>query len=428
MSDKRKKIEEQVLDVFLVETLGKVEPPDLKSRILTRLAKPESHGQLGPSVQAAPRTKPTAAPSVPTRSINWKVAVTAAVAASILLAVWLRSDRAPDDPPIVAANPAQEVPDALAAVDPDRGVDRPQQLSPPQPPRGIPLVMDSSDATPREDQPASGSSEPSIQEPAEAVTLVSKQFDSELMGYWKAIGIEPAEEADADEIVTRLVSILGVKLPAEAVSDPETLQTQFARNQVAREIAFRWLQQMTDRGLQRLDQESRDQLTNELAVCIQGKQSFDRTVAGWIDGQSPRSSSFYGAISHTGRDSMARRLAALSMNVDLRCIRCHDSTIEGSGQQKDYWGFIALLSRGVSRDAEGHVTIDPEPDKSKSLFYELPDGRQRLAEPFVSEQWIESPSSSPAVTIKAWAAQLVGSERSHEESSTHFGKWCMASP
>ncbi len=62
--------------------------------------------------------------------------------------------------------------------------------------------------------------------------------------------------------------------------------------------------------------------------------------------------------------------------------------------QQDYWGFAALLSRGVSRDAEGHVTIDPEPNTSKPLFYELADGRQRLAEPFVSKQWMDSPTDT----------------------------------
>ncbi len=70
------------------------------------------------------------------------------------------------------------------------------------------------------------------------------------MSYWDAIGIEPAAEANSAEVVARLAAILEVQLPAEAVNDPEQLQAEFARDEVAREIALRWLEQLTERGVQ----------------------------------------------------------------------------------------------------------------------------------------------------------------------------------
>jgi hypothetical protein len=179
---------------------------------------------------------------------------------------------------------------------------------------------------------------------------------------------------------------------------------------VAGKIASRWMQQITERGLRRVDQQDREELSEELAACLQGNQPFDRTVARWIDGRSSQSSAFYAAISHGDSGAMVRRLAALTMNVDLRCTRCHDAKIEGNGRQQDYWSFAALLSRGVARNSDGQVTIDPERSKTKPVFYELADGRQRLAEPAVASDWIGVHSEEPVDTVALWAKRLTGSE------------------
>ena len=410
MSDQRKKIEEHALDTLLVEALGRVKPPDLTAPILDRLSNREYREEVAPIVDASVCPKPMLSSPAQSHSVAWTFVVTVAIAASIGLVVWLRAEPDVEQDRMIAANEptAPDSPDV--ALRPEVMTKPIPDAVPTLPSRGTPLVIDSTNEMPSDQRPGDSSSEPSVTGPVAAVALVSQRFDSELVSYWNAIGIEPAPEADSANVIARLASILGVELPAEAVSDPEKLQAEFARDTVARQIALRWLQLLTERGVQRLDQESRDELIGDLADCFEANQPFDQTVANWISGQSPVSSSFYGAIAYAGQDAMARRLAALTMNVDLRCIRCHDSTIEGSGRQQDYWGFAALLSRGVLRDSEGRVTIDPQPNNSKPLFYELPDGRQRLAEPFVSSQWIDSLTSPPAESVTAWAAQLVGSE------------------
>jgi hypothetical protein len=417
MSNARNRTEEQALDALLMETLGKVEPPDLTERILSRLASDETGEELRPIVSATSSRAKLAVGGTATREDSPRkrlvlaASILAAVAASILLIVWTRFDGAGEDgEAMIAGQPSStDPPSESLAVDDQPGEPR-LPTTPPSVPRGIPLVVEQPTTTHDEVDLADRVEEPAVVAPLPDVILVSKQFDEQFQSYWSKIGVEPAEEAAAEEVVARLRAILGVDLPPELLADPERLQAEFSDQQVAREIAARWLQQITDRGLQRLDPTVREELIAELASCIQGDRPLDRTLADWINGQSPRSSAFYAAVTHSGRDAMARRLAAVTMNVDLRCLRCHDSKIEGSGRQQDYWGFSALLNRGVVLDREGGLTIDPSPDKQRPLFYELADGRQRLAEPYVSSSWLDLEDQPRVETIKAWADQLIGSE------------------
>ncbi len=411
MTNQRKQVEEQVLDAMLLEALGNVEPPDLTSKILARFSQGDDNESVRAIVATTPkRSKQPPQPVASRRPLAW-LASAAAIAASIMMVVWLRQDRGP----LEGSPESAKLPTIAEASDPikpatDERPERQLDEGPSPPRRGIPLVVDSTDEEPIDLIPSQDSPSPELRQPLEAVTLVSKQFESELIEYWSAIGIEPAAEAERNEVVSRLAANLGVELPAEAVSDSERLMAEFARADVAGKVASRWMQQISDRGLGRVEQQAREQLSKDLAACLEGNQPFDRTVARWIDGRSSQSSAFYAAISHGDSGAMARRLAALTMNVDLRCIRCHDAKIDGNGRQGDYWSFAALLTRGVARDADGHVTIDPEPAKTKPVFYELADGRQRLAEPAVANDWIGVSSDDTVDTVALWAERLTGSE------------------
>lgn len=419
MSDQRNRIEEQTLDALLLEALGKVEPPDVTDRVLARLADVESDAPLPavpaglPAVSPHHRASSSGQPSFASRAFGWSIALTAAIAASTLLLFWVRDAPLEVEGLQVAVNePVASGPLVPIAVAPGPTTDELAEPSPSLHPRGIPLVADSPRNT-KADNDAAGSRSPAVSvgsEPVPAVVLVSKQFDREWAGYWNAVGIQPTAEAEDADVASRLESVLGVKLPTELLTDAEGLQAELNRDSVAREIATRWLDQITERGLRRLDEASRLALIESLAACIEGTQPLDQTLVGWIGGTSPVSSDFYAAISHSGQHAMVRRLAELTMNVDLRCIRCHDSTIEGSDQQQDYWGFAALLARGVARDSDGQLQIDPRPATSKPLFFELADGRQRLAEPLISVRWIGGDGSEPVNTVTSWAGRLVGSQ------------------
>ncbi len=95
---------------------------------------------------------------------------------------------------------------------------------------------------------------------------------------------------------TRLAVVLGVDLSADSLDDPQQLQVELASPVIARAIAGSWLRQITAGGVSRLDQQTKDALIEELAACFRAEQGFDRTLSGWIGGQSPNASGFYQAI------------------------------------------------------------------------------------------------------------------------------------
>ena len=420
MSDELTPLEEQAIDAMLDETLAGAGPPDLSHDILERLRQDPSG--VGAIIQLDDRSAaPAQARATSTRNVSVFITVIAALAATFLIAIWLRSadpSLADPSPGLVANDPAPtglETTTPLPATPQIEIPPSPAPDSPPprKPPTGIPLIVGTA---PPSDQPMPDDKStelPVSSEPLQAVVLVSQQVGSDLRGYWDAIGINPSSDASTDEIVARLSMALGVELSAESIDDPQLLQTELTQRDVARAIATGWLQQITESGLSRVSEDASNALIDELAVCFQSEQDFDRTLAGWIGGQSSGTSAFYAAVSsgpkHARDDSaLIRRIAALTMNVDLRCTRCHDAYIEGNGRQEDFWAFTAFLRRGVTRGRDGQVRIDASHDSGEPFFYELADGRQRIVEPGVSPKWMNT--DQPISSVRRWSEALIGSD------------------
>lgn len=425
-------IEEQAFDALLDEMLGKSGPPDLSRQILMRLEESADEGfvdehpsgvtPIVPSRESRTRTNGESRSKTP---VFTAVALLAALAALFAVAVALQPDHSLDESGIAeqdSISDSTNVDLADASTNRSKRPDgdgndaaRPGREDR-KPPRGIPMIVE----TPRQEETQSIADQttPKLipQTPAslQAAKLVSEQLDTELRGYWNAIGIEPSADATSDEVVARLKATLGVNVSPEVVADAELLQNELVRRQVARTLASRWLEQITDNGIQRIDANSRDGLINELTSSFQSKRPFDKTLASWIDGSSKQALSFYAALAAgprhaNGSQAMSRRLASLTMNVDLRCTRCHDSLIKGDETQQDYWGFAAFLQRGISRDADGQLKIDAPLKKEKQLFYDLPDGRRRVAEPGVASRWMEMDDVGSIEKIGDWSSRLLGS-------------------
>ena len=419
MNDELNPVEEQALDAMLAETLAGPGPPDLSEKILQQWhANP---AEIAPIVSAdRPRKRETRASSS-RRNVTILITAMAALAATFLIAVWLRTN--PQDPAATAVagndpdfevSPLPEVDSPIPQIA-VRDAGTPQPDVPQKSSRGIPLVMGSDTGV---DEPVEDSRRPTLdssQDPVEPVMLVSKQIDSELRNYWEAIGIDPAEEAHRDDVAARLAAVLGIELPAEAIDDPQLLQETISGKRVSRAIARSWLQLITEGGPRRLDDDARRELVNELAACFQSKQEFDRTLAAWIGGKSSSTPAFYSAIASGPRHAsdstaMIRRLAALTMNVDLRCTRCHDSYIEGNGRHEDYVAFKAFVRRGVTRERDGSVTVDRTSRADEPVFYELADGRQRVTQAAVAAAWMKDRSDQAMTDVQQWSDRLVGSE------------------
>ena len=435
MNDELNTIDEQFIDAWLDEAVNDRQPPDLTRQILRQLAEQPTalhevsrkvikanHGsddqESGDSIDHQAGNNR----SELEKGILISVSVVAVLAASLMLVLWLRSGQDLDPLNGLAGTETRE-------KIPDPWVETPQiepvpvsprePLAPRRPVQGVPLAIQS-DRPEASNNPLLEENEitvplPGANESMEPLTLVSTQVQAEMQQYWKAVGITPAPPATSVEISARLAAVLGFKLPLDAIDDPQQLEEAFSNPAFSGAVAKRWLTHITEGGWKRLDEELRERLAKELAKSLQEGGGFDLLLAGWLNGKSENAAAFYNATltghaDANGEAGMIRRLAAITMNVDLRCTRCHDAYIEGKELQQDYWSFTALLRRGVRRGNDT-LEIDPEADDhAAAVFYETPDGRQRLAEPEVPAAWIGRSDLPRIQRISDWTKTLVGSD------------------
>ncbi|MDC0295394.1 hypothetical protein OAL35_00905 [bacterium] len=409
MSDQKNRIDEQAFDAMLAETLGGIHPPDLSDVVLQHLKAAEASPDATITIQQSP----SSAAHTNRRRVRRRTAMAflAALAASL---VWfLVKPGSTPDPTVnetVAVNESSTVerpiePPVKSSLDTDQDT-KPKSS---KPLRGIPLLVNSDDG-PNTNDAIVDQRQVGPNHTLGDIQLVSKQVNEKFYTYWDAIGVTPTEEATNAETLARLNRSLGIQLPEELLGKPDEMRDHFETASNALSLAMTWLRLITNDGLRRLSEDERESLVIELGQCIEGKHSLDRTILGWIEGQNPRSNAFYKAVGAVGKTSTVKHLAKLTMNVDLRCVSCHDSKIEGESQQSEYWGFAAVLHQGVSRDANGGLSIDSKEGQQRTLFYELSDGRQQLAEPEVSARWLGGATNDSVKTIKSWADSLTGSQ------------------
>jgi hypothetical protein len=407
--------DEQALDALLAEIHGR-SAPDLTPQILAQLAQQPTAVTV--DVQSS-GSGIHVRKSAGGKQLVAVLSTVATLAASVMLLLWMHgpAERKPvEASPKVAVNDQQTAPaEAVAVTDPVRP---PEVIVPPPEapktprriPRGIPLVT--SDAGNENSLAVSDPGGP-IQiapQPASSppITLVAKRVDTELESYWDAIGMQPTAQSTDEQFVARLTALLGTEIAVESLDDAEALRAELLKPAASRFVAERWLGQVTDGGIMRIDAEARGRLADEIAASFRARQRLDVVLANWISGDSQHTADWYSAMSAAGSDTMVHRLASLSMNVDLRCTRCHDAKIEGSGRQEDYWSFAAFVRRGVHRARDGKWTVGTN-NSAKPVFYELPDGRQRMVQAVVPSAWLSVADDQPVAEVQQWARQIVGS-------------------
>ncbi len=417
MNKKLNANEEQAMDALLSEILGESSPPDLSPQILAKYSGSVSTNVVVDS-QAATRG---ASKRGAVRPFITALSVVTALAASVLLLVWLQGqavDQPDDGEAMIAANQLDSTNTAPmeSVVQETTPAQSPRELPvesprPRQIPKGIPLIVsdgDNNKLDASDDVPTAMEGPDRVRDPEE-ILLVSKRVDAELVGYWKSVGIQPTEDSALPDVAARLTERLGVKISPTALSDPESLRAEMIQPGTANQIARRWLLEVTGGGLSRVDAETQQRLVSEIAEAFQAKRRLDVTLAQWFGGDNPHASDWYAALAASGRDSMVQRIASLSMNVDLRCTQCHDAFIDGSGRQEDYWSFASLVRQGVHRDRDGQWTVAKVKSPGKPMFYELPDGRQRMVQPSVPAAWIAGQGDQPIQDVRQWSRQLVAS-------------------
>ncbi len=412
-SDNLNPNDEQALDALLAEIHGR-SAPDLTPQILAQLAQ-QPRG-------VAVEVQPTGSGIHSRKSAGGQkfvtvLSVVATLAASVMLLIWMHgpAERKPvQQGSEVAVNDNEPLPtESMAQANPlpETMLPTPDTSPPPRRiPRGIPLVTSdhgnqdslttADPAGPIQIAPQSAKSPP--------ITLVAKRVGTELRSYWDAIGMQPTAQTTDEQFAARLAAVLGTEISLESLNDAETLRAELIQPAASRYVAERWLGQVTDGGIMRIDAEARGRLVDEIAESFRAQQRLDVVLANWISGDSQHTADWYSAMSAAGPDTMVHRLASLSMNVDLRCTRCHDAKIEGSGRQEDYWSFAAFFRREVHRAHDGKWTVGTD-HSAKPVFYELPDGRQRMVQAAVPSTWLSVAGDRPVEDIQQWARQIVNS-------------------
>lgn len=381
--------EETAIDALLSEAIGNVRPRDFAPLILTQLRN-ESAASLRPVVRSTPQTKSRS-------SRRFAVAgIIASIAVVFVGMFFLRPD--PVAPKVLTdksmTTPAPVQP--LVTKDNSKPESQPSADRPPL--RGVPLTMpelaghdgnDQSDS-PSKTVPRKTVPPKSLAKPL-SVALASRQVEDQFNGYWASIGIRPSDAAGNKELAARWTESLGVAFSSEDVTGIDSVAKRFDDAEVAATVARRWLNQITEGGVDRLGPDAKASLVGEVSGAIAGDASFRKLFAAWIDGSSETSSAFWtamGAQSSRWNDgTSARRLASVSLDADLRCIRCHDALIEGSGRQRDHWSLVALLRIGLQNN-------------SNPTFYDAIDGSKRVARPSVA--WIGDEVDS----LDQWSRQL----------------------
>lgn len=199
------------------------------------------------------------------------------------------------------------------------------------------------------------------------------RFDDQFVAYWSSLGVTPAGRIEPASWSDRVADRFGITVPAEA--DLDRWGQRVATGEAAEELARRLVSRMF-RDL-RLDAQTRQQLAGQLAQVIHSGRRFDVWLANWLQGRIERDRQGEQTDSPSGNQELLTQWLGHSLlSVDVGCARCHDSPLNSEELQQDYWSTVAMLASGSERET----------------FFELPDGRQRVATARLPARWFGLPA------------------------------------
>ncbi|MEM6689151.1 MAG: hypothetical protein AAF664_06970 [Planctomycetota bacterium] len=420
-------IEERLLEVLLAEVVENQGPGDISKKVLSAVKAEKARSEaseepLRVSVNTDRRTRPARSRR---RRMTRAAIVAASIAAAFLLAVgfqWiLRRDagnaRIAAKPLEVRQTPSTglssgDSPDGATTVarsetipsgSPDTGTiatipsartavpARPSQSPAPQPSRpgrvpAEPLATKSPAwSWPGAEKVALGSWKSSI-----------KDVETAFASYWSDLGLEPSGKVSSDELASRIRDRFGVPITIDELSSPVSTYEWLGRPKVARAVAKIWLATMVDRNASWIQKQAGvPELTNELAQLLSGPSSTDQFLLDLVsDSTSPHASTFKSLLAnHKSRSRsgaqqdwrLVDRLGELTMGVDLRCVRCHDSYIAGKGTQSDYWQFAGVLADLANDSGQNEASSLA----SGTVVFERPDMTMAATSAGVPKNWFD---------------------------------------
>ncbi|WP_153555343.1 DUF1549 domain-containing protein [Roseimaritima sediminicola] len=439
--------EDAALRAFLTEALGGASPPDLSEQILHRLsdssadpAKPADCEVLSPNPLGTRKTPLAAA-----------AALIVAVAAVLLALLTLQPQADPERPHPVAQSPNGQSPNGQSpngqspdeqspiAQNPDEQNPNGQSPGANSPETAPRVAQADADAQPdpsglaaaAEDaaaQPAPRSRQLPMQEtpfapaarvaseqavvdferaprvPPHDAQQIAAELNRRFEQAWKQLGVEPTAEVSQDEVAQRISRWVGTDVSPSSASDPAALAEVLRGRAASESAAERLLAQLLGSAWRRLPAERQQVLSGFIAQTYSGQQRFDvaaqQLVVGGTDQRVQRASAIW-LTSLAGERSVpvTQQIGHAVLDLDLACARCHDDPLDSQIRQQDFWGLAAVFQNGLrysrSQSGEPLVQAVSESERQKGQFFELPDGRQRVALPGVPPQWLDLQVSAP---------------------------------
>ncbi len=415
--------EDRALDAFLTEAFGGPSPPDLSDRVLARL-----YNQPLPTPAAVSVHKPNN--ERPRRNLGALLSLVAAIAAALAVAVALREPPArPGGPGLASEQDAEQG----AQADDSRSAEDKQQPAAAATNRGRTPSQSTADETEATTDPTSlpeafAVTPPNRRRPLSMETVpfganavaarsetetawtktpraepqppaaIGKELELRFQQAWEHLAVQPTAAAEPAEIAGRLRERLSIDAAPGQATDASAI-ARLARSQEASEtIARRLLVELLGPAWQRLKTEPRQTLTQFVSYAIQTGQPFDETIEQlFVGGNLPSAhdASQVWLTSLAGERSVpiTQQVGHGLLDLDLGCARCHDHPIDSQIHQQDFWGLAAVFENGLqySRGKAGEPVVEPTASSPtpKGLFYELQDGRQRVALPAMPAQWLD---------------------------------------
>lgn len=422
-------IEERALDamlsdLFAAEARGPEPPRDFEAQVLTLVR--ERSGGIGVGKMANPAT------GTDRRNRAVSLGVWASLAATILAMVyyWGGSGRSPfvTDEPTTVASGGFTGPDLAASTNPTDAIPKqnPPNRKPPVLLSGSPASVDSAPLGPadpgqlagqavadenRSSRPVGTALADTSSRPTEKAFLPDPaglaRLNQQFAAYWQTIGVVPAASAGAAAWSDRIADRFGIVIDPSANDSAGT--APWSDRESSLQVAERLVTQLAA-GL-RLDPATQQRLTDEAADVIYRGDRFDAWLGRWVRGEfdsaGPPPPAGSGSIA-AKPDVLGEWFASRVAGADIGCARCHDSPIDSRYVQHDYWAVVALFASPATGPT----------------FYELKDGRQRVATPGVSTRWLgltdEATAANPIDSRESLGQLLIGNRQVARTLANHL--------
>ncbi len=220
-----------------------------------------------------------------------------------------------------------------------------------------------------------------------------QDFDRQFVAYWKSIGVTPAPAVDGATLASRIADRFGFRpglskdLRASENLGPGVSANRIAiSGQVVQELASEELfsnelqsRLLAERLVKQLgtglslNDQRQEQLVASASEVIRSGGRFDQWISNWVASEAFPNESPGKPTAKAA--AMGEWVAGRVVGADVGCARCHDSPIDSRFSQHDYWAVAALFA----------------PAQNESVFYEMPDGRQKVASPGAPKRWLGLP-------------------------------------